>query len=212
MAIIINYNICDNSLECSGIAACNTGALYWDENGINYLGDKGLLSVDNSKCISCGNCVGDNGCPVGAIIMATTDSELNAITETLKIDEEEVRKLFVERYGAEPVDKTICISKSELEKVILQSSGIVVVEYFSDWSIQCLLSSIPVESIIGKIRTLCGVKDIAFYKVDISDIAEEGQNLPALHIYRDGKIFTMVEGYYTQQSEDGLMDLFEKLM
>lgn len=209
MAVKINFNICDNSPECSGITVCDTGALYWDEGGTNMLGEKGVLSVDNSKCISCGKCVGEDGCPVSAIIFAPTDRELNAITKTLLIDENQIRKLFVDRYGAEPVDEAICISKRELESLIAQTSGIVVVEYFANWSIQCLLSSIPVESIMKRIEMLCGVKDISFYKVDVSEDADESQNLPMLSIYRSGKIVAKLEGYYTLQSENEFIDLLE---
>lgn len=212
MAVKINFNICDNSPECSGIAACDTGAIYWDENGTNMLGEKGVLSVDNRKCIACENCVGENGCPVGAIIFAPTDSALDAITATLNIDEDQIRNLFVDRYGAEPIDETICVSASGLEKAVAQKSGITVVECFADWSIQCLLSSIPIESIIKRVEMLCGIKDIRFYKVDISEEADESQTLPALHIYRDSKIIAKVEGYYTQQCENELMDLLEKLL
>lgn len=176
MAVKINFNICDNSPECSGIAACDTGALFWDENGINILGEPGVLAVDNSKCVSCGKCVGDEGCPVGAIIFANTDEELEAMTETLAIDVEQVRKLFVDRYGAEPVDEELCISVDELEEKVAHNDGIMVVECFADWSIQCLLSSIPVEVILNKVKTLCGVNDVRFFKADVSEQADEEQN------------------------------------
>lgn len=212
MAVKINFNICDNSSECSGIAVCDTEALFWDENGINMLGEPGVLSVDNSKCISCGKCVGDEGCPVGAIIFAPTDEELETITETLDINVEQVRKLFVDRYGAEPVDETLCISGSELEAIVSQNDGITVVECFADWSIQCLLSSIPVETILNKIKSLCGVTDVRFYKADVTDQANEDQDLPGLLIYRDGQMIAKVEGYYTQQAEGDLLNLLAKCL
>lgn len=31
MPVLINKKICDNAPECSGIEACETGALYFDE-------------------------------------------------------------------------------------------------------------------------------------------------------------------------------------
>lgn len=212
MAVKINFNICDNSPECSGIAACDTGALFWDENGINILGESGVLAVDNSKCISCEKCVGDEGCPVGAIIFAPTDKELETITETLEINVDQVRKLFVDRYGAEPVDEALCISGNELETTVAQNDGITVVECFADWSIQCLLSSIPVKTILNKINALCKTDDVRFYKADVTEQADEDQNLPALLIYRNGKIVARVEGYYTQQTEKDLLNLLEDLL
>lgn len=199
MAVRINFNICDNSSECSGIAVCDTGALFWNENGINHLGDKGILSVDNSRCVSCGKCVGEDGCPVGAIVYAPTEKELEALTESLHIDKEQIQRLFVERYGAEPVDETICISASKLDSVVMRQSGITIVEYYADWSIQCLLNSIPIDSIMRRIEMLCGERNISYYKVDVTEATDKKQVLPALHIYRDGEIIATLEGYYAQQ-------------
>lgn len=212
MAVKINFNICDNSPECSGVAACDTGALFWDENGINMLGQSGVLAVDNSKCISCEKCIGDEGCPVGAIIFAPTVEKLETITETLDINVEQVRKLFVDRYGAEPVDELLCISGNELEAAVARNDGITVVECFAEWSIQCLLSSIPVKTILNKINVLCKTDDVYFYKADVTEQANEDQSLPALLIYRDGKMVAKVEGYYTQQSEKELLNLLESLL
>ena len=40
MAVSINFNICDNSPECSGIAVCDYDAIYWGETKISMLGEK----------------------------------------------------------------------------------------------------------------------------------------------------------------------------
>ena len=212
MAVKINFNICDNSPECSGIAACDTGALFWDKNGINILGEPGVLAVNNSKCISCEKCIGEEGCPVGAIIFAPSDEELETITKTLDINEDQVRELFVDRYGAEPIDETICISGSELEETVMKNDGITVVECFADWSIQCLLSSIPINTILNKINVLCRTDGVCFFKANVTDQADEGQNLPMLLIYRDAKVIAKVEGYYTQQTEKDLLNLLDELL
>ncbi len=206
MAIRINFNICDNSPECSGIAACETGALFWDTNGTNVLGNKGVLSVDNCKCISCGKCVGEDGCPVGAIIFAETDDQLDSLTKTLNIDVVQVRRLFVDRYGAEPIDETVCICTDDLEETIKQKNGITIVEFFADWSIQCLLTSIPIEVILRKVGTLYASEDLCFFKCNVSEYVDKSHALPALHIYRNGELLTKVEGYYTQQFEKKFLE------
>lgn len=213
MAIKINFNICDNSSECSGISACETGALYWSQNDVNVLGEKGLLSVDNSKCVSCGKCVGEDGCSVGAIIFAETDEELQALTENIIVDVNQVRSLFVDRYGAEPIDETICISAHDLAATIESShSGVTVVEFFADWSIQCLLTSIPIDSILRRIGALYETEDLRFYKCDISSQVDEASLLPALHVYQNGKLACKIEGYYTQESESILWEKLDKYL
>ncbi len=66
MAVLINFKICDNAKECGGIAVCPTGALSWNE-------EKGIIQIDNDKCISCGLC--EKECPIGAIMVAKNEKE-----------------------------------------------------------------------------------------------------------------------------------------
>jgi len=58
-AVLINFKICDNFKDCSGIAVCPTKAFYWDRK-------KRTIAVDNEKCKSCGLC--EESCPVDAIV------------------------------------------------------------------------------------------------------------------------------------------------
>lgn len=207
MAIKLNFNICDNSSECSGIAVCPTGALYWDEEALNPLSEKGCLCVDNEKCISCGNCVGEDGCPVGAIVFANSEDELEKLAEDCKTDLTKVEGLFVERYGAAAIDESLCVSFDELETLIESKSGIILVEKFADWSIQCLLSSIPIDIIVAEIKTITGMDDISFSRVDITEKVEEGSDLPTLDIYQRGKVLCHIQGYMDNTQLDELRDI-----
>lgn len=212
MPIRINYNICDNAAECSGIAVCPTRALYWDDTKQNLMGEKGMLCVDNSKCISCGKCVGEEGCPVGAIFYASTDAELNEMTAGYETDLDQVERLFVERYGAAPIDESLCIGEDKLQQILAENKGIVLLEEYADSSIQCLLSSIPIETIIYQIMAITAVSEIRFFRLDVSDDALESTALPVLKIYKNANLIGQVEGYYSNDQLDDLIYLLrEKL-
>lgn len=200
MSIKFNFNMCDNSPECSGLAACPTGAIYWDEDGINALGTKGTLCVDNSKCISCGACVGEEGCPIGAILFSKTEMDFG---KKCDVDVERVKALFVERYGAEAIDEKVCIT----DLAILQdvNSEITVIEEFSDSSIQCLLHSIPIASILEKIQQLMGVEDIGYYKY-FNESDEGCTDFPRLSIYKGSDLLVQIKGYYNDNQEEILYE------
>lgn len=212
MAIKLNFNICDNAPECSGIAVCPTGAIYWDEQVLSPLAEKGSLCVDNKKCISCGSCVGEDGCPVGAIVFASSEDELEKLAGDCKTDLAKVESLFVERYGAAAIDKNLCVSCDELEILIKSKPGIILVEKFADWSIQCLLSSIPIDVIVTEIKTITEINDVNFYRVDMTEKAEEGSDLPTLDIYQGGKLLCQVHGFIDNTQLDVLRDKLQECL
>lgn len=211
MPVSINFNICDNSCECSGIAVCPTKALYWDETKENLLGGRGMLCVDNNKCISCGKCVGDEGCPIGAIYYAKTFGELEKLTSEYEVDIKQVEHLFVERYGAAPIDESLCVEDAELHNIISENKGVLLIEEFTDESIQCLLSSIPVETIIHEIQMVTDTSDIRFYRVDVSDSMSEKDTLPRLRIYKMGDFIGQIEGYYSTDQLEEFKALIRKI-
>ena len=106
MAVQINWNICDNADVCGGIEVCPTGALFWDE-------DKGSIGINNDLCINCRRCVGEDGCPIGAIIVTDTDEEFVQARQIIDNDTRTKEHLFVERYGATPIDESVCITEAK---------------------------------------------------------------------------------------------------
>lgn len=210
MPIKFNFNLCDNSPECSGKAVCPAGAIYWDEASINALGNPGVLCVDNNKCVSCGKCVGEEGCPVGAIIFAPTESELADITSDLEVDLDEVKKLFVDRYGAEPINT--CISADEVQTVIENSNGeVILLEEYADWSIQCLLASIPINLLVKKVHELTQIDNIKYVKCEKIDAEPEKEHLPSLQIYKDGILIGRIDGYFDNTQEADFFASLEEL-
>lgn len=196
MAIRINYNICDNSPECSGMSVCPTGTIFWDKETDNPRGTKGTLCVNNENCISCGLCVGAEGCPIGAINLIDHDTEM----ASLETDPNQVKALFVERYGAEPVDENVCIDN--IDDVLESNEAITIIEEFTDDSIQCLLHSIPIDSIISHIMKINNNSDIVYYKRFMEDTPEAV--FPRLKIYKGKNMISQIEGYYSDVQENQL--------
>lgn len=202
MSVRFNFNMCDNSPECSGLAVCPTGAIYWDENRLNALGGKGTLCVDDKKCISCGACVGEEGCPIGAILF-NADSDFGKEED---VDVEQIKLLFVERYGAEPIDEKLCIENLEVLKE--RNNKVTVIEEFTNSSIQCLLHSIPVASILEEVQQLFNTSDIAYYKRFID--SDDGSDYPKLLIYKGENLVVQIDGYYDDEQEESLYEKIAK--
>lgn len=185
MAVILNKKICDNAKECGGIASCTTGALYWDTASNS-------IAINNDLCISCFAC--QDGCPVGALSVATSDSEYELIVNKVENDPRTIEDLFVDRYGAMPFDDDLLIKAEEIYATVERTTGVVIVELFSEDSIQCLAHSIPVNTILSWIG-LCP----RYYKAEVSssdllrfDISET----PALLFFSNGKIIGKITGVY----------------
>lgn len=206
MPIKFNFNICDNSPECSGMSVCPTNAIKWDENLINALGTKGTLYVNNDNCISCGKCVGEEGCPVGAIIFAKSNEELSEFLKDFEIDTTKVESLFVDRYGAEPIDDNMCIP---YENVLLKSNKITIVEEFSEDSIQCLITSIPINLIMNHVQSITN-EFVEYFKCKSNNNDE--RNHPNLHIYNGNNLIGSIEGYYDISQMDDMLNKINDIL
>ena len=198
--VIINRNICDNAKECGGIEVCPTGAMYWDE-------EKEMIRCNKTECIDCGLCA-DN-CPVGAILWGTDDEDYERKKKEVAEEKRTLEELNVERYGAAPIEEFIENSRlKELEKST--PSPYILLEFFRDASIQCLLHSIRVE----EIKELFGKgKNVYYKKVHLSDddvcnICKIDQ-FPALVVLKGGNIRGVVEGYYDDEQKK---EFFKKLI
>lgn len=189
--VIINEKICDNAKECSGIAVCPTGAIFWDET-------REKLDVDNDLCVSCQRCVTE-GCPIGAITVVDDEEAYEEQRMQIAADERKVEELFVERYGASPIEEKILIEPLNIEKV-LSEYRYVFIEQFNDDSIQCLLHSIP----ISEIREELDV-DFDYYKCDMG-ILEESNLYPTLMIYYGSKCLGKIEGYFEDKMKNEFIE------
>lgn len=202
MSVFINFKICDNSRDCSGITACPVKAFFWDEK-------KKTIAVDEKKCIGCGKC--EKACPVGAIRVARTKKEYEKIKKAIENDPRQVSDLFVDRYGAEPIHPAFLIDQSKFDIQILRATQLAVVEFFSRESIKCLLKSIPIKELLAgfpkikyrKIQVKIGDKLLAKYKI---------RQLPALVFFQDGQMIGKIEGYFDRNQKPELIHKVSNLL
>ncbi len=200
MAVLINFKICDNAKECGGIAVCPTGALSFDD-------EKQTIIIDNDKCISCGKC--ERECPIGAISVAKNALEYEKIKKDIENDKRTTKDLFVDRYGAAPLSEFFMIENKQLEEKI-NHDGIVMIECYNDDSIQCLLKSIPIKELSKDFP-----KNTLFYKLEADENLLKKyklNNLPALLIFKYNKLCGKIEGYYTTDEKNLLIEKLKEIL
>lgn len=200
MAVLVNFKICDNAKECGGIAVCPTGALAYDE-------EKNTIVIDNEKCISCGLC--ENECPIGAIMVAKNDEEYQKIKNDIDSDTRTTKDLFVDRYGATPLSEFFMIDSDEIKDKVSNDS-ITLIELYNDDSIQCLLKSISIKDLTKDLP-----KDTLFYKAEASEEIITKYNvkeLPSLLIFKKGNFLGNIDGYYTDDDKNELLEKLNLLL
>lgn len=199
MAVLINFKICDNDKACGGVAVCPTGAIYYDE-------EKETLSIDNDKCISCGMC--EKECPIGAIKVAKDEKEYEVLKKQIEEDPRRTKDLFVDRYGATPLSEFFMLESEEVANKI-NSKNIVLIEFYNNDSIQCLLKSIPIKELLKDFPD-----STQFYKVEISEtLTNEYQikELPAIVAFENGRMIGKIEGYIDEDNKEKLMNEIQAL-
>lgn len=199
MAVLVNFKICDNAKECGGIEVCPTGAFSWDE-------ENETIVLDNNKCISCGLCEAE--CPIGAIRVAPSDEEYQKIEKEIEEDPRTTKDLFVDRYGAVAISDFFKIDKSEIKEKASKES-LTLIEIYNPDIAECLLKSIPIKELTKDFP-----EDTLFYKVESSEvIAEYGiKELPALLVFRDSKLLGQINGYYTTDQKDEVLNKLKEIV
>lgn len=202
--VIINRNICDNAPECSGIEVCPNGALYWNE-------EAKTIAYNAEKCVDCGSCADPvaGGCPVGAILWGYDDEDYDKKKQDVEEDTRTLKQLEVERYGAVPIVPVL--EFEEIENVINdEDNQYVLIEFFSDDSINCLIHSIRVEDITALFDS-----PVIYKKVQVSSCEDckplcKAENLPALAIFKNGNLISVISGYY-ENDTDSSKEFFAKI-
>ena len=202
MAVLVNFKICDNAKECSCIQECPVGAFYWDESSKS-------IAIKDSVCTLCGIC--ENACPVGAVKIAKTEKKLKILEDEYNKDIRTTDELFIDRYGATPINKSYLGNQSKFDVQVLQSVKLIVVELFNEDSIMCLLKSIPIRDILGDIKT-----NLTYRKIEVTDnsLLEEYKvlELPALLFFKDGNFLGKIEGFYDIYEQDKLINKVKEII
>ncbi|MDD2225033.1 MAG: 4Fe-4S binding protein [Candidatus Shapirobacteria bacterium] len=197
MPAIINFKICDNSDECSGLSICPTQALIWNNN-------KKTLEIDELKCINCGSCA--KACPVRAIKVAT-DKDFEFIKKEYEKDKRKTSDLFIERFGSQSTDKSSLISYAYFQSITNKKEPMVI-ELFNNDSIMCLIKSIPIRELFkkgvlyNKIDTESDQTLINQYKV---------KELPCLLFFENGQFKDKIEGYFDTTQKEKLLEKVKKI-
>ncbi len=198
MAVLVNFKICDNAKECSGIAVCPTGAISWYDK-------KESIVIDNDKCISCGLC--EKECPIGAFSVAKTDEEYKKLKKEIDDDPRTTKDLFVDRYGAVAISDFFKIELNEIKDKV-EKDCLTLIEIYNPDEAQCLLKSIPVKELASNLP-----KDTLYYKTESNNIEEYGiTELPSLLVFKSGKLLGHIDGYYTTDKKEELIDKLNALL
>ena len=202
MAVLINFKICDNDKACSGRSACPNGVFEWDE--LNN-----TLTINNEKCTSCGLC--EKACMVSAIKVAKTEEEYEKIKKEFDEDPRTINDLLVDRYGATPIDEAMLASEEELEIKLLDAQRPLVVELYNEDSIMCLLKSIPIKEIADNFD-----KETRYRKIEVvsEKIIKEYdvKELPALMFFKNNRFWGKIEGYYSTENKQELLDKIKEVL
>lgn len=200
MASFINYKICDNAPECSGIEVCPVNAIKFNEETQNVV-------IDNEKCISCGLC--EKACPIGAFRVGKTKAECEKIKKEIEEDERTTKDLFVDRYGATPLSEFFMINQNEIEEKGNHKET-VLIECFQEETIECLLKSIPIKELTENLP-----KDTLFYKAEVKDDIIKKFDIkecPSLLIFKENKLIGKIDGYYTLEEKDNLLNQIDEIV
>lgn len=200
MAVLVNFKICDNAKECGGVAVCPTGAFSYDD-------EKDTIVIDNDKCISCGLC--EKECPIGAIIVTKTEEEYQKAKKETEEDPRTTKDLFVDRYGASPLSEFFMIRMEQLEEKVNRDS-FTLIECYQEDSIECLIKSIPIKKLTEELP-----KDTLFYKMEVDDSfikKYQINEVPSLLVFRKGVLEGKIEGYYTEEKKDELIEKLHKIV
>ena len=197
MSVYINFKICDNAKECSGIAVCPATTLYWDAL-------KSTVAINADSCLACDACVA--ACPAGAIRVAHNEEEALQIQQDIENDPRTIKDLMVERYGASPVSDKTLISVKEAVKIINEQASLLAIEVISGDDTPCLINSVPISEAFGSVCVEYRKITVGDDEFDIFEEKYAISTCPALLVFKSGVLLVRIDGVvensdYRQRTE-----------
>jgi len=201
MPPIINFKICDNSEDCKAIAKCSRGVFGWDKR-------RKTLTVNHKKCNGCGDCV--NFCPVKAIRFGTTEDELKKIEQEIKRDSRTLTELFIDRYGAMPVDDAHVyeLTPDRLKKRINVQRP-VIIEFNRKETIACLFKSVPIADIQEQFHPDATYAKFFITKEEMPKY--KVTKTPCLRFYYKNDLLGTIDDYFEKDYKYTYLDQIYKL-
>lgn len=100
------------------------------------------------------------------------------------------------------------VTKEEFDRIISNGHKLVVVDFFADWCMPCLMMAPIIEELAED------MKEVKFVKIDVDDNPEisnryEIRSIPTLIFFRNGKMIDKIVG---GMDEDILKERIESLM
>lgn len=199
MPVIVNYKICDSAPECPGIEVCPTNAIFYDN-------EKKEIRVNEKKCIDCERCIAV--CDAGALKLYRIEQERKKIMDDIAQQNMTKKELFVDRYGAQPIDNEKLIETIMLDHKVKKNNNIMLVEIFIENNIECLINSIPVSKIVNEQQAYLKVEDLngkikEKYKID---------TYPALLVFKEKNNIGIINGFYNVDQELEFRNKIKKII
>lgn len=100
------------------------------------------------------------------------------------------------------------VTREEFDKIISNGHKLIVVDFFADWCMPCLMMAPVIEELAEN------MKEVKFVKIDIDDNPKLSQryeirSIPTLIFFRDGKMIDKIIG---GMDEDNLREKVEELL
>ena len=142
-------------------------------------------------------------------MVARTDAEYDKLKKQIDNDCRTIKDLFVDRYGATPLSEFFMIESDDIENKV-NNDVITMIELYNDDSIQCLLKSIPIKKLSKELP-----KDTLYYKVEATeDLMDKYSinDLPSLLMFKKGILLGHIDGYYTIDSKEEIINEIKKII